>query len=365
MTIQEPSGKYDFANFIGRFRPFSNAHRDIVLRALASASHVHINVGSCFQPRTERSPFLYDEVVSMVRGAFPSHEQERILISPVMDSPYNDTEWQTNVQDAMHDAFEAVGAPSKPSVALIGHRKDFGTRFYLDMFPQWESIGVENLHENLSATQLRDHLFSTRGWDDTYRDLVPTSTHAYIRDFCRTQDFRELMSEVDYYRHYRGAHEEAAALIAERLGYYTDIKHQTVDMMVVQSGHVLLIKRKNLPGRGLWALPGGFLDKGEWLKDAVIREGREETKIKVPTSVLRGGYIGQMRADYPYRSSRGRVISDVSLFKLADGPLPKVKGRSDAKVAEWVPISDIQPQNMFEDHYHIIQHLLTMLSKAK
>lgn len=363
-------GTYDFANFIGRFRPATKAHTDIITRALTSARFVHINVGSCFQPRTERSPFLFDEVVSMIRGAFPAHEQERLIFSPVMDSPYNNTEWQTNVQKAMTSAFERVGANSKPSVALIGHKKDFGTSFYLDMFPQWDSIGIDNLHDNLSATNIRDYLFDNGGkmgenFGEAFRDKVPLSTYAFLRDFTSTNAFRELLAEVEYYRNYRKAHEEAAALIKDRLGYATQIKHQTVDAMVVQSGHVLLIQRKALPGRGLMALPGGFLEDEEWHEDGFIRELREETKINVPNAVLRGGMVGSMLANYPHRSARGRVISQVYLIKLADGPLPKVKGRSDAKKAVWVPLADVQPENMFEDHYHIIQNLLPMLKKSK
>jgi len=280
-----------------------------------------------------------------------------------MDSPYNNTEWQTNVRTAMNGAFETVGAPSKPSVALIGHKKDFGTSFYLDMFPEWKSVGVENLHDNLSATQLRDHLFETHGWDNTFRDMVPSSTNAFIRDFIRTETARELFAEIDYYRDYRKVHDEAAELIAKKLKYKTAIKHQTVDAMIVRSGHVLLIQRKNLPGRGLMALPGGFLEDYEWHEDGWIRELREETKIDVPNAVLRGGYVDTMLANYPYRSARGRVVSQVYLIKLDDGPLPKVKGRSDAKVAMWVPLTDVRPDNMFEDHYFIIQHLLAKLKK--
>ena len=362
MTKKTPEkGLYDFANFIGRFRPATNAHIDIIEHALRKAKFVHINVGSCFQPRTERSPFYYDEVVSMIRGAFPAHEQERLLFSPVMDSPYNNIEWQTNVQKAMASAFERVGATSNPSVALIGHRKDHGTGFYLDMFPQWDSIGIDNLHDNLSATHIRDYLFDNRGWDGKYRDKVPTSTNAFLRDFVTTEAFRELLAEVDYYRDYRKVHDEAANLIASKLKFKAEIKHQTVDAMVVQSGHVLLIERRALPGRGLLALPGGFLDTEEWIEDAAFRELREETKIDIPNAVLRGGLVTSMLADYPHRSARGRVISQVFLIKLKDGPLPKVKGRSDAKRAMWVPLGEIRPENMFEDHAFIIRHLMNLL----
>lgn len=353
----ETGQKYTLTKFIGRMGPFSNAHKDIIDIALDRSEFVGLDIGSCFQPRVERTPFTFDERATMIRAAFPSNVQDRLLITPIMDTPYNNTQWQEAIQTSTLRALEDISAPSTPSIALIGHKKDFGTSFYLDMFPQYSSIGVENLHDNLSATTLREHLFDHRRWTGELNHFVPSSTAAFLRDFSRTTPFEEVLAEVDYYREYRGAHEEAAALIQKRLGYKTDIKHQTVDAFVVCAGHVLLIQRKNFPGRGLWALPGGFLDSGEWLDDAFIRELREETRIKVPTKVLRGSVFGTMTADYPHRSMRGRVISRVYGMKLDDGPLPEVKGRSDAKVARWVPLAEVRPDNMFEDHFHLIQTL--------
>lgn len=366
MKKREPDTgqKYTLTKFIGRMGPFSNAHKDIIDIALDRSEYVGLDIGSCFQPRVERTPFTFDERATMIRAAFPSNVQDRLLITPIMDSPYNNTEWQEAIQTSTLRALEDIGAPSKPSIALIGHKKDFGTSFYLDMFPQYSSIGVENLHDNLSATTLRDHLFDHKRWNGDLNHFVPSSTAAFLRDFSRGAAFEELLAEVDYYREYRRAHEDAAKLIEERLGYKTDIKHQTVDAMVLCAGHILLIERKNLPGRGLMALPGGFLDSGEWLDDAFIRELREETKIKVPSPVIRGSVFGDMIADYPYRSMRGRVISRVYGIKLPDGPLPEVKGRSDAKRAVWVPLAEVRPENMFEDHYHIIQHLKGRLKTA-
>jgi bifunctional NMN adenylyltransferase/nudix hydrolase len=132
----------------------------------------------------------------------------------------------------------------------------------------------------------------------------------------------------------------------------------TVDAVVVQSGHILLIERKAQPGKGLMALPGGFLDANETLKSAVIRELREETRIKVPAPVLAGSITKTQVFDDPYRSARGRTVTHAYLIELKGDKLPKVKGGDDAAHAFWVPFAEVKPEMMFEDHFHIIQALV-------
>ncbi|HHH80313.1 MAG TPA: NUDIX hydrolase, partial [Thermoplasmatales archaeon] len=51
----------------------------------------------------------------------------------------------------------------------------------------------------------------------------------------------------------------------------------TVDGIVTKNNEILLIKRKNNPFKGRWSLPGGFVNYGEKVEDAVIREVKEET----------------------------------------------------------------------------------------
>ncbi len=59
----------------------------------------------------------------------------------------------------------------------------------------------------------------------------------------------------------------------------------TADAVVTQHAHVLLIERKDNPGRGLKALPGGFVGKKERVKAAFIRE------LNAETLMLRGGHV--------------------------------------------------------------------------
>ncbi|VFS46366.1 Bifunctional NMN adenylyltransferase/Nudix hydrolase [Budvicia aquatica] len=79
----------------------------------------------------------------------------------------------------------------------------------------------------------------------------------------------------------------------------------------------------------------------------------------MPAPVLKGSIKRQAVYDAPYRSARGRTITHAFYIELEPSlELPKVKGSDDAKTARWVPLSELDPQVMFEDHYFIIQDML-------
>ena len=65
----------------------------------------------------------------------------------------------------------------------------------------------------------------------------------------------------------------------------------TADALVQQGNYVLLIKRKNCPGKDTWALPGGYINQYESILDGMVRELREETGLKLPVPVIKGSII--------------------------------------------------------------------------
>ena len=93
----------------------------------------------------------------------------------------------------------------------------------------------------------------------------------------------------------------------------------------------------------------------------MLRELREETRLKVPAPVLKGSIRRQQVFDSPYRSTRGRTITHAFYIELSpDTSLPKVKGGDDARHAQWVPLASLDPRQMYEDHYDIIQEMVGM-----
>lgn len=345
---------YDFAVFIGRFQPFHAGHLQVVREGLARAECLILLIGSSWQPRSPRNPWSQQEREQMVRACLSDEDNARLLCLPLMDVPYNDELWVRNVQSTVAGTVTAhFSTPHRePRIALIGHHKD-ASGFYLNLFPHWANIRVDN-HRAISATPLREDYFAGQpqallaNLSDT--DVLPPEVADWLAGFAvEGAGYRQLVEEIAFVNKYRAAWDAAP---------YAPI-FVTVDAVVVQSGHLLLIERRAYPGKGLWALPGGFVDPHERLKDACLRELREETRLKVPLPVLAGSIQRQRVYDDPYRSARGRTITHAFYIELkASASLPKVKGGDDARLARWVPLAEIEPGRLFEDHYFIIQDLL-------
>ena len=333
--------RYDTLIFIGRFQPFHLGHETVVREALSLSDKLIILVGSPYQPRTVRNPWDFNEREQFIRSVFSEIENKRILVLPVMDNTYNEAAWIKSVQQVVAGVAHAkIG--SEPSIGLIGHQKDESS-YYLSQFPQWERVEVAN-YEGLSSTDIRERYFAT---GETTEALHPTVAKA-LEKFKETEGYVQVAEEQRFVKAYKKGWEAAP---------YEPV-FVTVDALVVQSGHILLIERKAQPGRGLMALPGGFVNPKEKLKDAVIRELREETRIKVPAPVLAGSITKTEVYDDPYRSARGRTITHAYLIELQGTELPKVKGGDDASKAFWVPFADVKAEMLFEDHFHIIQAML-------
>ncbi len=350
---------YDYLVFIGRFQPFHKGHQRVVDHALSKSKKLIILLGSANVARNARNPWTYEERYEMIRRLYPIEVQEsRIILAPQNDQTYNDAAWVEQAQVAVKTIVNSIPG-NKPGVTLhgyndlkiglIGCNKD-ASSYYLKLFPTWDSLGVPYL-DPIDSTDIRN-LYFNNGLVDCRH--LPLSISKELESFKHTTPYKNLREEILFIEGYKEQWSNSP---------YPPT-FVTVDAVVIQSGHVLVVRRGAQPGKGQFALPGGFINVDEKIEDAVFRELDEETGIKVPEAVLRGSVVAKEVFDDPNRSTRGRTITHASLIKLKDDiKLPKVKGGDDAVSAQWLPLADIKEMSreFYEDHWFIIQNMIGLL----
>ena len=133
----------------------------------------------------------------------------------------------------------------------------------------------------------------------------------------------------------------------------------TVDMAILHptanGPEILLIKRRNNPFAGCWALPGGFVDENEDLLVAAARELREETSL-TGIALQQFGAFGR-----PGRDPRGHTIT-VAYWGICNTP-EKAAAADDAKNLRWFPLSQLPP--LAFDHAEIITEALKAVPDLK
>lgn len=352
---------------IGRFSPFHNGHKYIIESVAKDSDYVLVLVGSSFQSRSLKNPFTFQERHDMIKSWADQAEIDNIYVGAIRDYPYNDAMWIKSVQDAV--AHLTCTIPGKVEIHLTGCDKDAST-WYLHAFPQWKTHFLsEYTGQDLktNATLVREILFSGDPVSHII-PMVPETTLDFIAKFKRTQHFDNLKQEFEVNRKYKQAWSVAP---------YAPT-FNTADAVVIQSGHILVVERGAMPGKGLWALPGGFINQNERIQDAAVRELIEETGIclaegkrknELTKTILAGSIRAKEIFDHPARSERGRTITVAYLFRLDDTrPLPSVAGQNvpdyesgGVKIVEtakamWLPISEAleKTENWFEDHWSII-----------
>lgn len=346
-----PHPDFDCLVFIGRFQPPHLGHLAVIREALKRARQVIVLIGSAWQARSLRNPWRFEERRDMLRSAFDATDNDRLEIEPLLDALYNDDVWVRDVQRKVRDVARPCHG-KLPRIGLIGASRGQSS-YYLSLFPQWESVSVP-LVEGISASHIRERLFHSQASGDAYladdaeHDL-PRPVHRALSAFMATSSCSQLLEEQHLLEQYRHAWAQAP---------YPPI-FVTVNAVVVQSGHVLLVRRNAAPGKGLLALPGGFIHPQERLLDACLRELRERVRLKVPEPVLKGSLRDQRLFDDPHRSWRGRTLAEAFYFALRpEQQLPRLKPARGGDQARWVALADLEPETLFEDHFFIIQNFL-------
>jgi bifunctional NMN adenylyltransferase/nudix hydrolase len=310
---------------IGRFQPLHPGHRDMIRQAKRFVDKIVIIVGSANSARTIKNPWTYSERKIEI-DRFVSHENITATVVPLNDYLYSDNQWLT-------DARNIINEYSGNENFLIGHHKDGND--YLDWFPDIKYINI-NTGIDINATTVREQMWMRND------PLMPT----------------EVKEDFVYYR-------MTEPSLFSNYPYPDTLNFNCADCLVTCAGHVLLIERGRAPGRGSWALPGGFKNNNETFVDAAIRELMEETNLRVPEKVIRGSIVSTKLFDSPKRSfgiSRITLAVHINIKPNSDGSLPRANGADDAAAAEWVPITkSINSYPMFDDHLSIISDMCKVM----
>lgn len=374
--------KFDLLVMILRGRLVHSGHKAVIDTALAQAYNVLLLIGSSNRSRdTNGNEFVAEETHDMLRAIYPTIEEDggRVSLRFIDDEMHDeqDLRWLMGVQRAVADEKACInrwrGSESGTlRIGLIGFSKD-QTSYYLKRFPQWSSVnvaGYRHAGKIVSATDLRREFFYAEKFGseavNRIRSRIPENVARYLLDwaFDNHHIIMQLRAQRQFLDDYKKEHQFVGKLDKDGrpMGVSYQPSHTTVDAIVIQSGHVLLIRRKLNPGLGKWALPGGFVGEAEYTRDAVIRELKEETKIALSENVLRLAFRQKIVFSDPFRSERGRIVTHAYLFLLNDRiELPKVEGADDADKAVWVPLGELDPKTMHDDHYWIIMKAINML----
>lgn len=338
---------FDLAIIIGRFQPLHNGHVSLFRRGKELADRQLIVIGSSHIARNTKNPFTYHERTMFIEES-GWNDPANFLTVGITDDAYNDQQWVASVQNAVEEAKSQFNLDSDARIILVGHTKD-ASSYYLKMFPSYAYEEVES-ETIMDATDIRNFLFE--GGSPRLIKDVPEIVRQYIYEEMEgTQIYNDLCAEYKHIKEYRAQFANLP---------YPPV-FVTCDAVVICHGHILLVKRRSHPGKGLWALPGGFLNANERIVDGIIRELEEETRIKISHDLLKANLKGTHVFDAPYRSLRGRTITNAGLIILNNvKELPGVRGSDDAERAKWFPISEFyqMSERMFEDHYSIGTYMI-------
>lgn len=321
--------KYEVGVYTGRFQPFHEGHAECIKEGLKEAQDLIIVIGSVDQPSTFKNPFSYKQRYAMIWNWLQDNGlSDRVTITYQKDDPLNDIRWARNLHSK---------APRDKTVGLVTHDKGDGSSDWVKLMG-WGLINVEN-HSDINATQIREALY-----DGEELNHVTNFTENFLEQFKVTDEFYQC---VEGYK--AKVHNDAMWSGSP----YTPIFVATDTIVTTREDEVLLVKRKGPVGKGLWALPGGYLEPDLTLEQNAKKELLEETSVEVPED-YRLSSCGAI--DTVGRSLLGRMITNVFLYVVTDKP--PIEAGDDAAEVKWFKLKDIKENMMFDDHYHIINRFL-------
>ena len=283
---------------------------------------------------------LSREQLSVLLDVFSRSEKVFVIITGADLAPSTQIPWSASEREAMiRSALGPLAAR-----AVFHHVRDYRYRPDLAAQAMTSVVPLERLPDE--AAPIRAAFL--REGPDSVRDLVPEAALAWLRTYATTSAYARLHDEQLYIDDYRKSWSVAP---------YPPI-FVTVDAVIEHGDHILLVKRGGLPGKGQWALPGGFVEDDETLLESAVREVREETGLDLAPEAIASHLLGSHVFDDPKRSARGRTITHAFHFRFSEGEVPKVEGSDDAEQARWMPVKGLENlrDQFFEDHGDILDY---------
>ena len=122
-----------------------------------------------------------------------------------------------------------------------------------------------------------------------------------------------------------------------------------VGAVIIENDRVLLVKRGHPPLLGEWSIPGGVLEVGEMLRDAAVREAREETGLAVETGELLGVFDRVLREGERIRYHY--VLIDFLCRRISGEPCCG----TDADEVRWFGLQELEPLKLAPDTFEVIR----------
>lgn len=375
---------------IGRFNPVHSEHiRALIAPAVEKYDKVLILLGSSESARDSQNPIPWHVRMELIDAGledyfgkeyFNKHMYPNITYAPLKDYDYSkiqDARWQFEVQKLVAEVPRNHFCIKDYEVTILGSTKDDST-YYVKNFPQWNHEYIQNATE-LSATAVRK-LWYERNWEELQMLVFP-SVLALLKQMREYEQYEEMAKQYHWLNNYKMVlakrERTVQALVDDGTGAFDEMEsidiykpmpydpiYYTTDNVIIWRGHVLLIQRGAHPGKGLWALPGGFLNPNETISNGALRELEEETRIRIyePNSkrrtVLSPAWQSDKQVfDAPKRSLRGRIITTAHLIQIPDEFEVDTRAGDDAAKARFFPLYDVlatMGTELFEDHQQII-----------
>lgn len=306
---------------IGRFQGFHKGHMHLLNKAWENCDKLVVLLGSCNRASSLKNPFTAEQRKETIEINVPMMVWR---FEELNDYLYDDVQWLEQVKTILN-YYKLMG-----EVIIFAHEKEGND--YLELFSDIGYTKVEGV-AGYTGTEIRSAMLE---------DGDPRVAHLQD-DWKYFKDEKEKFSSYPY---------------PETLNFCC------ADAVVECMDHVLLIKRKNAPGKGLWALPGGFKNNNETYPECAIRELKEETGIDISDKELLKSAVKSQMFDSPNRGGgipRNTMAVHVKLEGYESwGFLPEIQAQDDASDVQWVPLRKIGKREfkLHDDHQDIIFTLI-------